>query len=257
MRAPRHLGSALVALSLAAGCGVTAGNPGDGGKPPKFTLAGTVSTMEGPQYGPLPLTLDRQDTDYPRAATSVTDGTFAFRDLAAGTYALTVARNFRQTVYLHGDVILSVNLPLPAAPSALRHVPMGPYYFCLLWTDNSGLEAGFVLNGPRAYAVPANKIGVVESFLNYPLSATGTNDYAEAARRWNDRFAGTYALHAYNEYGATLTIEADVPPNLAGIWDLRFPPPDVNQRAREDEDVARCLAAAPPISDSGTAFLEP
>ncbi len=233
----------LACLLVLTACGVTAGNPtGGGGRRTTYLVAGTIQTLESPVRAAMNVQVFDAYGKAVTYTTSATDGTYAVAVSAEGQYELQFGPAYRQQVAVIGDTLLNVLLPLPAAPGNLRFVDIGPRDFCLLWKDNSGLEAGFVIEGPRGYEAPANRIGLREYFINYPYGDDGLPDYVEAARRWNAAFVGTWHIHGWNEYGVTVSTSTDVSPYPEDKWTSAEPPVEPPERLPPDAERALCLS---------------
>lgn len=237
---------AIALASFIAGCGVTAGNPGDHGKTSRFSLYGTVETPEREGYRPERVAVTDAFGAALSATTSDEHGFYAFDDLPAGSLVVRVGAAFTQPVQVNEDTLLNVVVPLPAPPVNVRHIDLGPADFCLLWDDASALEAGFAVEGPLgSVTAPVNSTGL----RVYLQPVTGPA--AAQVTAWNIAFAGRYYVRAVNEYGASASAPVNAPPLDAARWSLV--PPEDPPLANGDAFRERCLSA--PRDSAGISFI--
>ncbi len=235
---------------LVAGCGVTAGNPGDTGRKATFTLHGLVQTLEPDALRAERVTVFDAHQDAVTSTTWGADGSYRIDALAPGDYSVQFGRNWRQPVSVRTDTLLNVILPLPTGPVDFRHIQIGPREFCLLWDDRSGLEAGFRLAGPRELEIPGNRIGLRIYFPNPYVGENGQLDFISAIERWNEAFAGVWHLWTWNEYGDSASVSTRVEAFDVAIWDL--PEPAYREG---DPDWNRCMSVPSDVDDPR--FIEP
>lgn len=227
---------AFVLATFVAGCGVTAGNPGDHGKTSRFSLYGTLETPEREGYRPERIAVTDAFGAPLSATTSNEHGFYAFDNLPAGSLVLRVGAAFTQPVQVNDDTLLNVVVPLPAPPVNVRHIDLGPADFCLVWDDASALEAGFAVAGPMgSVTAPTDSTG-----LRVYLPAV-TRPAAEQVAAWNAAFAGRYFVHAVNEYGASASLAVNAAPLDPERW--RLGPPEDPPPANGDAYREKCLSA--------------
>lgn len=222
---------------LLAGCGVTAGNPGDHGKTSRFSLYGTVATPEREGYRPERVAVTDGYGAMLSSTTSSEHGFYAFDDLPAGSFVIQVGAAFTQPVQVNADTLFNVVVPLPAPPVNVRYIDLGPADVCLVWDDASALEESFVVEGPPGSVTgPAGSEGL-RAYLE-PVTAAGL---AAQVAAWNDRFAGRYHVRTVNAYGASTSVPVDVPLLDAERW--RLVPPEEPPQAGGDAYREKCLSA--------------
>jgi hypothetical protein len=208
-------------------CGVTAGNPGSGGKThDRLSIYGSVQTLERTEYSPMRIGVYDgygQEVTY---AMSASNSTYYVDGLEPGAYWVKIGDGYREPLQLEKDTLLNVILPLPAAPAHFRFVDLGPSDFCLLWSDHSAVEQGYRIVGPHeAWEGPANAIGV-RLYLPNAIDHATTESVAEAALAWSAEFGGSYSLAAWNGYGPSGTAAVNIAAYDASTWNLLSPPPE-------------------------------
>lgn len=228
---------ALVLALLTAGCGVTAGNPGDHGKTSRFSLYGTVESPEREGYRPERVTVTDAYGETLSTTTSNDHGFYAFDDLPAGTLVIQFGAAFTQPVQVNADTLFNVVVPLPAPPVNVRFIDLGPADVCIVWDDVSALEESFVVEGPPGSVTgPADSAGM-RAYLD-PVTTAGV---AAQVAAWNERFPGIYHVRAVNAYGASAGVAVEIPALDPERWSV-VPPEDPPQ-AHGDAYREKCLSA--------------
>lgn len=229
---------ALTLVMLLAGCGVTAGNPGDAGKTSRFSLYGTVASPEREGYRPARVEVTDAYGAPLSATTSDEHGFYAFDDLPAGALVVRVGAAFTQPVQVNADTLFNVVVPLPAPPVNVRYIDLGPADVCLVWDDASALEDGFVVEGPPGAVTGAADSAGMRAALAPAPAPVGI---AAQVAAWNAAFAGRYYVRAVNHYGASASMPVDVPMLDANRWAVV--PPEDPPAAYGDTYREKCLSA--------------
>ncbi len=225
----------LLALLVLGGCGVQAGNPG-APVPGKYRLSGIITSVEDGAGLQRQVKLTTRGS-LVKATTSGADGYYELSNVDDGQYQLQVDE-YRKNVRISGDTVEDIGLPVPAVPSDIRVVEIGLWEgFCLLWTDNSGLEAGFRVIGPQSFKVPSDRAGVVDRAEELKHYDRGRG-WPSLVDTWNDLYAGTYFVMAYNEYGdsASTAVQAFAY-DYSAPWKRNVPV--------ENGDYKMCLSGEP------------
>ncbi len=202
--------SRFLMFLLAAGCAVSANNPG--GRPGRLSLSGVVVNVEDHMPLSTQIILAAEGEEFPLIATADTNGAYQFANLEGGTYTMKIG-SFSHKVYVKTDTVFDVFLPTPAAPDRVRNYRLDDESFCVLWDDRSGLEAGFTVSGVKEF-----------EHLTLDLTETGLKDYDLPANAigFRDRVpvgvnveAGVFSIRAFNEYGASVSVETEIPVAIA------------------------------------------